>query len=108
MKRKIPLTFNEISVLKSFGELTEASIPRLAVEARLTPTEMQETISRLKAKNLVKTYRGHFAKLTNLGSMALENWEFDPSESPQALMPRPVSGNYQPQPETEVKREFGN
>lgn len=108
MKRKIPLTFNEISVLKSFGELPEASIPQLAVEARLTPTEMQETISKLEEKSLVKTYNGYFAKITRLGSRTLENWEFDLNESPRVLMPKPNTNQSNIHPQTALEREPGN
>ncbi len=92
MSQKILLTFDEISVIKSFGELSEASVPQLAVQARLTPTEMAETMAKLQSKSLVKTYKGgHFAKLTALGCMALTNWEFDPQGSSHILMPK--SGN---------------
>ena len=92
MANKIPLTYNEIAVLRSFGDLDEASVPQLAVEARLTPTEMSEAIFKLKGKSLVQTSRdGYFAQITFLGSKALRNWEFDPHEALKGFMPNPKS-----------------
>ncbi|NMF83402.1 hypothetical protein [Nodosilinea sp. P-1105] len=104
MARKIPLTFNELAVLKSFGDLCEASIPQLAVEARLTPTEMRETLFGLEGKSLVRTAKGgYFAQITPLGTKALTNWEFDEYQGSSTIVPK--GSRNRPNPQTAFQPE---
>jgi len=90
MVEKFSLTFNEVAVLKAFGDEDESSVPQLAVRARLTPTEMNEAISKLAFKDLVETsFDGYFASLTLRGSKARLNWEFDKDENGSGIPSKP-------------------
>ncbi|MGB5974290.1 MAG: helix-turn-helix domain-containing protein, partial [Nodosilinea sp.] len=75
MKKKVLLTYNEASILRAFGDTIESSVPALAVEAHLTPTEMRDAVSRLENKRLVSTFNhGYFVRLTPQGEDARLNW----------------------------------
>jgi DNA-binding MarR family transcriptional regulator len=95
MNNRVVLTYEELRVLQAFGSLEEAAIPQLALEARLTPTEMGEAISRLVSKNLVKTEgNDYFVQLTSFGSAARGNYLLD-SESVSSSSFHPKSAHSQ-------------
>lgn len=97
MSNKVVLRYEELRVLQAFGHLDEVAIPQLALEARLTPTEMSEVVSRLASKNLVRTGNGYFAHLTKFGAAARENFVFDTESLKSSLF---KLENHHPQPST--------
>lgn len=104
-EEKFSLTFNEVAVLKAFGEEDESSIPQLAVRARLTPTEMSDVISKLEFKALIKTsFNGYFAALTSRGSKARLSWEFDKDEQFRPSKPS-TQEPYPPKVQTETEKQ---
>lgn len=84
---KISLTYNEAAILISFGEACEASVPDLAVSARLTPAEAQEALKSLQKKELIDFFDGKiFVRLTTKGDYARCNWILDSEENPRNIL----------------------
>ena len=105
MDKKVELTFNELSVLNAFGKTPEASIPKLAVEARLTPTEMKLAVSSLAKRSLIATSKdGNFARLTYYGKSARSNFSISDDRSPFNNFFQAPPTNDSPDTETEMER----
>ena len=108
MGKKVELTFHELSVLNAFGHMPEASIPKLAVEARLTPTEMKVVISSLTRRSLILAIKdGNFARLTPFGASARANFLLANNNKPVNRPFGPSPSSNSPNTETEMKRENG-
>lgn len=72
MSVAVEVSAPEFAVLDTLVRKRIAAVPEVAVVARLTPSEVKDTVAELRGKNLIELIDPNIIRITDRGEMAVQ------------------------------------